>query len=110
VLQDCLSRLVELVEGDLHLQLNAKTEIRPLKNGVDYLGWRFVFGRNGKVLRLLKQGSKQRVRRQIKGISQRYACGELDDSELNQRLASFQGHLKQGNAWLFGQRVGLSNR
>lgn len=42
VLQDIKKNLEQLLLDQLQLECNAKTQIIPIKNGVEYLGWRFI--------------------------------------------------------------------
>ena len=38
-LKDCLEKLKVFLAEELHLELNGKTQIFPVKNGVDYPGF-----------------------------------------------------------------------
>ena len=40
-LRECLRQMTACVQNNLHLEFNEKTQIQPLKNGIDYLGFHF---------------------------------------------------------------------
>lgn len=98
-LKDCLLKMQSYIENDLHLSLNNKTEIFPLKNGVDYLGWHFYMTENGKVIRKVKQQTKYKYKRKLKYLQSAYANGNVDLQEINQVLASYRAHLAHGNTY-----------
>ena len=56
----CLAEIKELVES-LGLALNPKTQIFPIKNGVDYLGFHIYLTETGKVVRKLRRTSKKAI-------------------------------------------------
>lgn len=47
-LQECLRQMTLLVEDELKLSFNHKTQITPLATGVEYLGWHFYLTDTGK--------------------------------------------------------------
>ena len=52
----------------LGLEFNNKTQIAPLKNGIDFLGWHFYLTNTGKVIRKLRQSAKHRIKRKLKQL------------------------------------------
>ena len=99
VLRQCLQALRELVETELHLTFNEKTQIFPLKNGVDYLGFHFYLTRTGKVIRKLKRSAKTRFKKQLKKMKSDYAEGVTEWPAIRQRLTSFHAHLSHGHTY-----------
>ena len=98
-LRECLVQIRALVEGELHLTLNASTQIFPIKNGVEFLGWRFYLTDTGKVIRKMRAQSKVRFKRRMKKLQADYAAGKIDLLNVKQCLASYKGHLGHGNAY-----------
>lgn len=98
-LLECLKQIREVVEGELHLKLNAKTQIYPLHQGIEFLGWRFFLTDTGKVIRKLKPQSKVRVKRRFRQLQRDYAEGRIDLKDVNASLASYNGHLMHGNTY-----------
>lgn len=50
----CKQEIEKCVSEKLNLKLNSKTQIGQLKNGIDFLGFRNILMKNGKILRLLR--------------------------------------------------------
>lgn len=108
-LKECLGKITELVEG-LGLALNPKTQLFPVKNGVDYLGFHQYLTDTGQVVRKLRQNSKKSMKRRLEVYKQQYADGRLDVEDINQRLASWMGHAQHGHTWhlrkeIYGQAI-----
>jgi len=98
-LQDCLTQIRQMVEHDFKLILNERTQIFPMKNGVNFLGWRFYLTETGKVIRKMKSQSKLRYKRRIKKLKEDYASGAIDLERFNNCIASYRGHLDYGHTY-----------
>ena len=98
-LHDCLAKMRDYVENERKLQFNQKTQIFPLKNGVEYLGFRFSLNSSGKVIRRLKTSSKIRYKRKLKAFMRLYREGHMELSEIRQHLSGFHGHMKHGSTF-----------
>lgn len=97
-LQDLLEQLHERM-ADLGLSLNSKTQIFPLKNGIDFLGYHTYLTRTGKVVRKLRRKSKDNMRHKIKVARKLVDAGKVDANEIAQSYASWKGHAKHGNTY-----------
>ena len=97
-LQYCLEQIEEHVRT-LKLELNKKTQVVPLKNGIEYVGFRFHLTANGKVVRKMKRASKVRLKRKLATLQKDYANGKIDLARVKQSLAGFKGHLKHGHTY-----------
>ena len=53
---------------ELNLEFNQKTQIMPISEGVDFLGFRFYLTDTGKVIRRLRTSNKRRWKRRLKSI------------------------------------------
>ncbi len=104
-LQHCLQRIKETVENDLKLTLNEKTQIFSLKEGIEFLGWRFYLTDTGKVIRKIKRQSKTRFKRRIRKLNADYEAGLITDEEVRSCKASYEGHLKHGNTYHLRNKV-----
>ena len=49
----------KFINDKLKLEFNEKTQIFPLRNGVEYLGFHFYLTDSGKVIRSVKQQTKK---------------------------------------------------
>jgi retron-type reverse transcriptase len=95
-LRECLAQMKEAVAG-LGLEFNNKTQISPLKNGIDYLGFHFSVTGSGRVLRRVAGSKKRRINRRLKGAFDDYSLGGLDAEGLNAKVQSYCAHLAHGH-------------
>ncbi len=103
-LKHCKNEIENYCNEKLHLELNEKTQIGKLSNGIDFLGFRTILNENGKIIRLLRAQAKLRLRRNIKHIY-RFRKEELvDDEYINVRLNAYKAHLCHSNALNLLQR------
>ncbi len=103
-LKHCKNKIENYCNEELNLQLNSKTQIGNLSNGIDFLGFRTILNENGKIIRLLRAQAKLRLRRNIKHIY-RFKKEELvDDEYINVRLNAYKAHLCHSNAMNLLQR------
>lgn len=104
-LQCCLAELTDIAENKLKISFNEKTQIFPVSEGVDYLGWRFYLTENGKVIRRLRTSNKRRFKRRLKAFSDKYSRDEITLEEIQRSLASYRGHLSHGHTWRLRTKV-----
>ena len=93
------------VEDELKLELNEKTQIFPIRNGVDYLGWHFYLTETGKVVKKLRVSAKNRLKRRMKGLQKGYTDGKLDFDDVNRSIASTHGHLMHGHTYRLREKI-----
>ena len=105
VLKQCLKEIQEYAEKELKLEFNQKTQLFPIAQGVDYLGWHFYMTDTGKVIRRLRTSSKRRFKRRLKLFQRQYAAGENDIEAIKRSLASYRGHLNHGHTWKLREKV-----
>lgn len=104
-LKECLKELRKTAENEMKLEFNEKTQIFPISEGVDYLGWHFYLSDTGKVIRKLRRSNKRRFKRRLKGFQKKYKNGELELAAIKRSLASYRGHLKHGHTWKLQDKV-----
>lgn len=98
-LSDCLKIMQKIVNNDLLLEFNEKTQIFPLKNGVDFLGFHFYLTDSGKVVKKLRRSSKVRFKNRMKKLQKDYKTGKIQLENIKMSLASYKGHLKHGHTY-----------
>ncbi|MGF7002606.1 RNA-directed DNA polymerase [Lachnospiraceae bacterium PF1-21] len=98
-LQYCLMEIQNHVEQSLKLRLNQKTEIIPARQGVSYLGFRYLLTANGKVIRRQLAPAKKRMKQKLKKLKWEYHEGTIELENIKQSLAGFTGHLKHGHTY-----------
>jgi hypothetical protein len=99
-LQEIL-RNIRAACAEIKLGLNEKTQIFPIKNGVEYLGWHFYLTKEGRVIKRLRRQSKTKIKRRMRG----YAAGRVSMEKIRNGVASTNGHLKHGDAWHFWRGI-----
>ncbi len=98
-LKQCLSKIREFLDKELRLELNEKTQILPIKNGVDYVGFHSYLTETGKVVRKLRRRSKATMKRKIKKFNQAYASGDMDYESVERSIMSWIGHAAHGDTY-----------
>lgn len=91
-LKECLAKIRVILAG-LGLELNQKTSLFPLKQGIRWLQWRFVLTRTGKVLRLQGKRAVHRERRKLRNMRKR----GLSIDKARESLQAWIAGAKRGN-------------
>lgn len=95
-LSKCLEIMQKYIESELNLTFNAKTQITPIKNGVDYLGYHFYVTNTGKIIKKVRRNTKYKFKRKMKSLSKKFSKNEVTYENVKQVLSSYIGHLKHG--------------
>lgn len=101
----CLKKAEECVEDELLLEFNSKTQIFPIKNGVDFLGFHFYMTDTGKVIRKVRQTTKTRYKKRMKKLRDDYNAGLIEYEDIKKILPGFNGHLKRGHTYRLQKSV-----
>ena len=88
-LKYCLDEMRKFITEERGLSFNEKTDIFPVKNGVDYLGWRFYLTDTGKCIRKVRQSTKIKYKRKLKYFKKHFADSDLDIENIQQTLSSY---------------------
>ncbi len=83
--------------GDFKLELNYKSQIIAVKNGIEFLGWRFFYSGSGKVVQKLRHSTKKRI---LSKLKQNYVSKSNKKYDRNAVLASYRGFLFEGDSRL----------
>ena len=95
-LKRCL-REIEDYMTSLGLTLNEKTEITPLRNGIDFLGFRLYLTETGKVVQKLRQSSAKRMKRRIKSWVKDQENGKADLKHIWDSYTAWNAHAAYGH-------------
>ena len=98
-----LAEIREWIDG-LGLELNQKTGIFPLRNGIDLLGFHSYLTETGACIQKLRQESVDRIRSRIQYWRAAYPAGKVTKKEI---LDSFQGwdaHAAHGDTYALRQK------
>ena len=97
-LQYC-RREIEKYVAALGLHLNNKTNIFPLRNGIDFLGFHTYLTETGKVIRKVRRTSKCIEQRKMKKQRGLLDKGKLPLSQIEQSYGSWRSHAQKGNCY-----------
>ena len=81
----------------LGLELNNKTNIFPLQNGIDFCGFHTYLTHTGKVVKKLRYASIKRMKRRIRLWERQYAAGEITREKIMQSFEAWEAHAKHGD-------------
>lgn len=93
VLKKCLGEIQKKCK-ELDLELNKKTQIGIVKNGIEFLGYRHILKEDGTIIRSLRSSSKIRMKRHIKVLKQLQYRKQVDKKYIEIRKKAFNNHLK----------------
>ena len=89
-LKKCLNKIRNLLEYQYQLKLNQKTKIFSIKEGIEFLGFRYFF-KNNKLIVKVRTSTKQRYKRKMKQLYKK------DFSKYIQVKNSYDGHFQYAN-------------
>lgn len=104
-LKYCLKTLREYIRTELHLEFNEKTQIIPIRNGIDYLGFHFYLTDSGKVIRKVRRRTKQKFKKRLKYYQAAYRKDSCTLQEVSQTINSYTAHLKHGHTWHLRKKI-----
>lgn len=79
------------------LELNRKTTIYPLRQGVKFLQWRFILTDSGKVILRMSGKRMNQQRRRMRRIVRKEICGEVAPGKLDNSFESWKANAQRGN-------------
>ena len=95
-LKYCLNVIRNKLLNEYKLEINSKTRIYSIKEGVEFLGFRFIL-KNNKLILKLRNKNKIKFKNQIKILKQLKDYKYINDKKYNMILSSLKGHLQYGN-------------
>lgn len=97
----CLkSEIEKFLNKHLAIYLNRKTSIFPIRQGVDFLGYRTWITH-----KLIRKRSIKKMRRKLKAMSFKYAAGKISLSTIKASLMSWLGHCKHADSYRLRQKI-----
>ena len=104
LLREILKRIEAYIKP-LGLRLNGKTQIFPLKNGIDFLGFHTYLTSTGKVVRKVRAKSIDNMKRKIRKFRGLVDRGKMTRESVLQSYASWTGHISHGNTYHLRQNM-----
>lgn len=102
-LQALLKDIQEWMDG-LCLELNEKTGIFPLKNGIDFLGFHTYLTESGKVVQKLRREKVEDIRARVKYWRTAYPAGEITKAEIIKKFKGWDAHAAHGDTRALRQK------
>ena len=99
-LREDLRRIEEFLATHLKLKLNGKTSIRPVRCGIEFVGFR-----NWPTHRKLRKSSAKKMKRGLKHIQKAYAEGKISFEEAKPSIMSYFGVFRHFNSHNLAQRI-----
>lgn len=81
------------------MELNEKTQIFPLKNGIDFLGFHIYLTETGKTIWKIRRVSKNNMSRKLKKFRKLLDKGLITKESIHQSYQSWRGHALRGNCY-----------
>lgn len=103
-LKNALVQISKIVD-ELGLQLNSKTQIFPLKNGVVYLGFRYQVTQTGKLIKKVSKKTIKRFKARARLLNRAYSDKAIDIERVRCALSAYHGHIKHGNCFRLEQNL-----
>jgi len=97
-LQYCRAEIEKHVAA-IGLSLNNKTNIYPLRNGIDFLGFHTYLTETGAVIRKVRRRSKNNMKRKLKKMRGLVERGKITTATVEQSYKSWRGHAEKGNCY-----------
>ena len=104
LLREILKQIRAYIEP-LGLRLNGKTQIFPLKNGIDFLGFHTYLTSTGKVVRKVRAKSIDNMKRKIRKFRGLVDRKKMTLESVAQSYASWTGHISHGNTYHLRQSM-----
>ena len=83
--------------GSYGLELNEKTGIFPLRNGIDFLGFHSYLTETGGVVQKLRKDGIDRIKKNIKIWRVEYPAGNITKEKILEKFGSWDAHADHGD-------------
>lgn len=103
-LREC-KQLLEDYLIKIGLEFNSKTQMFPIKNGVDFLGFHTYISDTGRIIRKLRRDSKRRMKRKMKYFANEYQKGIIELEQIRACVHSWIGHATHGDTYNLRKRI-----
>lgn len=100
-----LLRDIRTIVGGLGLELNNKTAIFPLRNGIDFLGFHAYLTDTGAVVQKLRRDSINRMKGRIKYWRTAYPAGEVTKDEIKDSWTAWDAHAAHGDTHALRSKI-----
>ena len=91
--------------GELRLELNEKTNIFPLRHGLDFLGFHTYITESGQVVRKLRHSSVKKMNAKMRKWEKDYPKGEVTKEKILDSWTAWDAHAAHGNTYTLRVKV-----
>lgn len=105
-LQQLLKEIEEWMDG-LGLELNQKTGIFPLRNGIDFLGFHSYLTDTGACVQKLRQNGVDRMSSRIKFWRKAYAEGTITKEKILDKFQAWDAYAAHGDTYALRQKFAV---
>ena len=95
---------VERWMDDLRLELNEKTGIFPLRNGIDFLGFHSYLTETGAVVQKLRRDKVQDINARVKYWREAYPAGKVTKEAIIKGFGGWDAHAAHGDTYALRQK------
>lgn len=95
-LKDCILKIKTYL-SELHLTLNDKTEIVPMRKGIRFLGFHTYLTENGRVIRKLTGDNKRQIKKRLRKNAKLVVAGKMTRKKFDEKYTSWKNHASHGN-------------
>ena len=99
-LQEIKDKVERFLNAELKLKLNGKTSIRPIRCGIEFVGFR-VWSTHRK----LRKTSAKKLKRGLKWIQRQYAEGNVTLDQIRPNLMSYLGVMKHFDSYRLRKKI-----
>lgn len=100
----CWHKIAEHL-ASIHLELNSKTCIHPLRQGVKFLQWRLILTDSGKVIMKMSQKKVCREKQRLRKLLKKEVNGDLPVGTADCSFTSWESNALRGNTYCQRQSV-----
>ena len=97
-LKRCKTEIEQFLTG-IGLELNKKTSLYPLRQGVKMLQWKFVLTDSGRILRKMSKKKQGRQRRKLKKLYAKERSGDYAQGTARESLVSWLANAARGDTY-----------
>lgn len=90
---------------NIGLQLNSKTQMFPLKNGFNYLGFNYSVTKTGKILKTITTKTRRRMKWRVRYLKKLYEAKLINSERVERSLVAFHGHLCHAKCWYLENKL-----
>lgn len=103
-LKECWKKIEEKLNR-IHLQLNRKSCMYPLTQGVKFLHWRFIITESGRINQKMDGEKMGKERRRLKALLAKEARGEVEEGTAERSIQAWDANAARGDTYFQRKRM-----